>query len=65
MSPPRYEHHIELFAVEYARFLLDVSLNDWDDPLGINFVIVQILAYVVIPEVPRVARLPHTLVTAE
>jgi len=65
MSPPRYEHHIELLAVEHARFLLDIPLNDWHDPLGIYFVIVQILAYVVIPEVPRVASLPHALVTAE
>ena len=65
MPPTRYQQHLELLSIKYARLIFDVALYNWHDPFVINFLIGEILTNVIVPEVSFVARIPNILLTTE
>lgn len=61
MSPSGYQNHLEFFAVKSACLMFKVALNNGHDPFSVNFVIENVLAYIIVPEISFVAGLPHAL----
>jgi hypothetical protein len=41
--------------------MFKVALNNGHDPFSVNFVIENVLAYIIVPEISFVAGLPHAL----
>ena len=58
MSAPGDQHHLEFLPIKDAGLVLNVPLNNRDNPLVVNFLIKEVLTYVGIPYVPSVGRIP-------
>lgn len=61
MSPSRYENHFKLFTIECTYLMFKIPLNDRYYPFGVNLVIKNVLAYIIVPEISFVAGFPHAL----